>query len=114
VLRRPDSRGLTILSPTRGDWTAWERKHIGRLEAFRKSNQGWEIECGRTDTHDPWCVIHDVGSDAIVHIARIGRRYVVAWPEEERSVSFASIEAAVDLVVGEIEPRHSVSPATAT
>jgi hypothetical protein len=92
-----------------GDWTASERQHIAQLETLYKRDRDWELEYGRTDTGDPWCVVHNLPRDALVHIARIDRRYVVAWPQEQRSVSFASIKAAVDMALCEMEQFVSES-----
>jgi hypothetical protein len=74
---------LAAVCPEVSDWTASERQHIAQLETLCKRDRGWELEYGRTDRGDPWCVIHDLRRDALVHIARIDGRYVVACPLEQ-------------------------------
>ena len=85
------------------DWTEDERAHIERLEGLCRSVEHWEMECSFTDAGDPWCVIYDRQEDRIVlHIARIDRRYVVVWPQRERSVNMATMKAAVDHAFAEL------------
>lgn len=61
-----------------GDWSPGER---ARLEEFadRLSASGARIEIifGTTDEGDPWCVVKDENEDVLVHVARIGGRFVV-------------------------------------
>jgi hypothetical protein len=91
------------LAPSSGtDWTDHERGEIRRLEALCRNLGNWELESKRTDTGDPWCVVHDPRRDVVVlHIARIDRRYVVDWPARQRSVTVATIEAAIDIALSE-------------
>jgi hypothetical protein len=61
------------------------------------------MECSHTDAGDPWCVIYDQHEHRIVlHIARIDRRYVIVSPILQRSVTKATMTAAVDLAVSEM------------
>jgi hypothetical protein len=88
------------------EWTAREREQIGRLEAICESTQHWTVECTRTDVGDPWCIIRDAERHSVVvHVLRMDGRYVAVWPQEHRSANMASIEGAVDRVVGEIASR---------
>jgi hypothetical protein len=79
-------------------WTEAERFEISLLrERFREP--AFEIDYGATDHGDPWCVVHDTGTDTIiVHIARIGRRYHVVWPGRRRTEAL-TIAAAINLAV---------------
>jgi hypothetical protein len=90
--------GLSALPPTCGDWTASERKEIGRLTVCTREF-GLDLECGCTDAGDPWCVIYDLHSEVIIHIARIARRFVIAWPPAAKSARVASLRVAVDLAL---------------
>jgi hypothetical protein len=91
---------LPTIAPDHGDWTARERRRIGRLRTLCAANQGWDLGYGCADAGDPWCIVHDREGDVVVHIARIGRRYVVAWAQGQQLARFASLKAAVDLVLG--------------
>jgi hypothetical protein len=99
---------MTGLPPPPGtDWTDYELDEIGRLEALCSKLGYWKLECTHTDAGDPWCVIYDERLDGIVlHFARIDRRYIVEGPLRQRSVTMATIEAAVDIALDElISPR---------
>lgn len=89
---------LSALPPECGDWTASERNEIGRLMLCTREF-GLDLECGCTDAGDPWCVIYDLHSEVIIHIARIGRRFVIAWPQAAKSARLASLRVAVDLAL---------------
>lgn len=65
---------LLGLAPGQGDWTARERRQLNRLRALCATNQGSGVSCGCADEGDPWCIVHDVQGEVMVHIARIGRR----------------------------------------
>ena len=92
------------LAPGPGNyWTEEEHAHISRLEALCRDVGHWELECKHTDVCDPWCVIYDKYQHKVVlHVARIDRRYIVVWPLQQRSVSRATMAAAVDLVLAEM------------
>lgn len=81
------------------NWTNGEMLELDRLRAAYQSPQ-YEIECNSTEDGDPWCVVSDSTLDrVIVHIARIGRTYVVIHPEKNVSRKVAQIETAIDLVL---------------
>jgi hypothetical protein len=92
---------MVEVAPSSGtNWTDHERGEINRLEALCRKLGHWELECKRTDIGDPWCVVHDTYRDTVVlHIARIDRRYVVDWPGRQRSMTVATIEAAIDIAL---------------
>jgi hypothetical protein len=61
------------------------------------------LECNHTDAGDPWCVLYDRRCDIILlHIARIDRVCVVYWPLRQRSITTATIEAAIEFALCEI------------
>jgi hypothetical protein len=97
---------MSKLAPSGTDWLEHEREHIRRLEALCQDAPDWEMECSRTDVGDPWCVIYDREHHRIVlHIARIDRRYLIVWPDQQKTVRTATIAKAIDIVVAEIGPQ---------
>jgi hypothetical protein len=82
------------------DWTDDEHAEIRRLEKACHASKDWSLECSRTDVGDPWCIVYDQPHHAIiVHIARIGRQYVVVWPREQRSKKTAIMAVAIDIAL---------------
>ncbi|WP_068876118.1 calcium-binding protein [Phenylobacterium sp. CCH9-H3] len=61
-----------------GDWTAAERARLQEL-ADRLAASGVDVEViyGATDEGDPWCVVTDGAGDVLIHVARIGGKFVV-------------------------------------
>lgn len=61
-----------------GDWSAAERARLEDL-AERLAAGGVHVEVifGATDEGDPWCVVTDADGDVLIHVARIGGRFVV-------------------------------------
>ena len=106
------TRALLGLAPDQEDWTAQERREISRLETMCAANKGWALGYGCAEAGDPWCIVHDMQGDVIVHIARIDRRYVVAWPRGQRPARFAALKAAVDLLLGCVEQRRGPTEPT--
>ena len=90
---------LVDLAPDQEDWTARERRVISRLEPMCAANLGWALGYGCAEAGDPWCIVHNQEGDVMVHIARIGRHYVVAWTQGQQPARFASLYAAVDLAL---------------
>ena len=81
------------------NWTSNEKLELERLRTAYPSPQ-FEMECDLTEDGDPWCVVSDSGLDRIiVHIARIGRNYIIIFPERNMSKRVAQIKTAIDLVV---------------
>ena len=98
---------MVALAPSSGtDWTDEERAHLGRIESLCHSTEQWEMECLHTEAGDPWCIIYDRHAHVVVlHLARIDRRYVIVWPEQRRSITRATMEAAIDAALGELVVR---------
>jgi hypothetical protein len=97
------------LPPSPGtDWTDHERTQIERLESMCRDIDQWELECLHTDEGDPWCVVYDLREHRIVlHIARIERRYILAWPHRERSLNTGSMDAAIDVALTQLASMRS-------
>jgi hypothetical protein len=98
---------MAKMTPLPGvDWSEHEREQVNRLEALCKNAPHLELECSRTDAGDPWCVIYDREQHrTVLHIARIDRRYLIVWPDQQKSVRTATIAKAVDIAVAEIGPQ---------
>ena len=61
-----------------GDWSAAERARLEAL-ADQLAAGGVDVEVifGATDEGDPWCVVTDGAGDVLIHVARIGGKFVV-------------------------------------
>jgi hypothetical protein len=96
-----------------GDWSPGER---ARLEEFgeRLAASGAKIEIifGTTDEGDPWCVVKDQNEDILVHVARIGGRFVVYSAIEDTIAEDSNLyEALRDRLVDAVEiPTAEVLP----
>jgi hypothetical protein len=90
------------LPDARVDWSSSERSDLRRLHSAYPPPL-YEMECGLIEDGDPWCIVRDCVRDRItVHIAHIGRRYVVAHSEKKISRTVAQIKTAIDLATGGI------------
>lgn len=89
---------LLCLPGREGDWTARERRQLSRLVACA-AIQDWDLSYGCAEAGAPWCIVHDMQGDVVVHIARIERRYVVGWQQGQQSARFMTLKAAVDLAL---------------
>ncbi len=59
-------------------WTPAERALLERLaDQFDAAGIGVEVVYGATDDGDPWCAVKDGAEEVLVHVARIGGRFVV-------------------------------------
>jgi hypothetical protein len=89
------------------DWTEAEDAEIARLA--RVCNGNFELECSHTDEGDPWCVVRE-GPTIILHLAKIDRRYVIAFPQEGRCENPGTMRAVIDRAV---EALHRAALSTA-
>ena len=77
-----------------GDWSAAERARLEALaDQLAAAGVNVEVVFGATDDGDPWCVVTDESGDVLIHVARIGGRFVV--------------HSAVDDTVGESADLHT-------
>ena len=75
-----------------GDWTAAERARLEALaDQFAKAGVHVEVVYGATDDGDPWCVVKDGNEEVLVHVARIGAKFVVHFAAQD------TLEEGVDL-----------------
>jgi hypothetical protein len=82
------------------DWTRQEQNEINRIRAFCRGHPRLNVDGGQTDEDEPWCVVYDrQGEEVVLHIARIGPRYVVANPSQSILRRLATVGAAVDVVL---------------
>lgn len=100
-----------------GDWSPGER---ARLEEFgeRLAASGARIEVvfGTTDEGDPWCVVKDQNEDILIHVARIGGRFVVYSAIEDIVAEDSNLyEALRDRLADSVEiPTAQVLPFSLT
>ena len=80
------------------DWSSSEKSELRRLQAAYPPPH-YEMESGATEDGDPWWVVCDRALDqVVVHIARIGRRYLIVHPEKNINKTVAQIKIAIDLL----------------
>ncbi|MCR5878481.1 calcium-binding protein [Phenylobacterium sp. J367] len=94
-----------------GDWTAAER---ARLEALGRqfAEEGLRVEViyGATEDGDPWCVVKDQNEEVLVHVARIGGRFVVHYAVDDAIAEGADLHLALAerLAVDDDTPQGDV------
>ena len=85
------------------DWSRGERAYIDRISMVCRSATRLELECHFSDEGDPWCVICDRASGAVVvHLARIDRKYVIVLPVQAWSKTRSTMAGVVDIALAEI------------
>jgi hypothetical protein len=84
-----------------GDWTASERARLETLaDQFTKAGIHVEVIYGATDDGDPWCVVKDANEDVLVHVARIGSRFVVYFAAQDTLEEGADLPSALSARLG--------------
>ncbi|HVI32241.1 calcium-binding protein [Phenylobacterium sp.] len=79
-----------------GDWTAAERARLEELgRQFAETGMGVEVVFGTTEDGDPWCVVKDQNEEIIVHVARIGGRFVVHYAVDDALAEGADLHTAL-------------------
>lgn len=79
-----------------GDWTAAERARLEELgRQFAETGMGVEVVFGTTEDGDPWCVVKDQSEEVIVHVARIGGRFVVHHAVDDALAEGADLHTAL-------------------
>ena len=99
---RPFSRMKTVakLAPDRTPWTMRELVRLTQMQrALVRCGLRVDCEHGTTDEGDPFTDFCEVGTGKlVVHVARIDRRYVIAWPDGSSVTRTHDLGRAVDLV----------------
>ena len=85
-------------TPASGGWSQRELCEIDRIRVARCNEFQLELVFGESDEGDPWCIVCD-RERVMLHIARIDRCYVVAWPCRFRLQRIRSITVATDLAL---------------
>lgn len=61
-----------------GDWTSGERARLAELaERLMAGGARVQLAYGLSDEGDPWCVIQDDQDEVLIHVARIGGKFVI-------------------------------------
>src|SRR3954469_19535858 len=79
-----------------GDWTATERARLEALaDQFARDGVHVEVIYGATEEGDPWCVVKDANEDILVHVARIGAKFVVHFAAQDTLDEGADLPSAL-------------------
>ena len=92
-----------------GDWTQSERARLEALaDQFAKDGVHVEVVYGATDDGDPWCVVKDANEDVLVHVARIGGRFVVHFAAQDTLEEGADLPSALGARLSDVHvvPDH--------
>ena len=94
-----------------GDWSLGERARLNDLaSALPFHDIGMRMAFGRTDEGDPWCVLKDANEEVLVHVARIGGRFVVHSTASDIVEENTDLSAALERVFGPIGRDDAVRP----
>jgi hypothetical protein len=94
-----------------GDWTAAERAKLEALaEQFAAQGVTVEVVYGATDAGDPWCVVKDDNEEVLLHVARIGGRFVVHYAADDSLTDAADLPSALGERLMAYEPADVVVP----
>ncbi|CAN7453052.1 hypothetical protein LJR219_002962 [Phenylobacterium sp. LjRoot219] len=66
-----------------GQWTPAERARLEAMAGQYGDGDGLELVYGTSDAGDPWCAVKDQDDEVLVHVARIGERFVAHFPLED-------------------------------
>jgi hypothetical protein len=92
-----------------GDWTAAERARLEDLaDQFSAGGAPVEVVFGTTEDGDPWCVVKDDQEEVLVHVARIGGRFVVHYAVEDALEEGADLHAALNDRLAAVEAEDDV------
>jgi hypothetical protein len=84
------------------DWTPAERARLEDLaQHFADHTLSVEAVFGVTEEGDPWCVVKDANEDVLVHVARIGGRFVIHYAASDTIDEGADLQAALSERLGE-------------
>lgn len=86
-----------------GEWTASERARLDALaEQFARAGIHVEVIYGATDDGDPWCVVKDANEDVLLHVARIGTKFVVHFAAHDTLEEGADLPSALSARLGDL------------
>jgi hypothetical protein len=84
-------------------WSLHERHGIERIRAACLADPDLQLEGGRTDEGDPWCIVYDRARDRVVlHIARIDQSYIIVRPRQFRLQKVSKMRDAIEVALEEI------------
>lgn len=100
------------LAPDRIPWTMRERVRLTQIQrALVRSGLNIQCEHGTSDEGDPFADFCEVRTGKlVVHVARIDRRYVIAWPDGSSVTRTHDLSRAVDLVSERWRTSGSLAP----
>jgi hypothetical protein len=85
------------------DWTPAERARLEDLAGqFADHATGVEAVFGVTEEGDPWCVVKDANEEVLVHVARIGGRFVIHYAAGDTIDEGADLQAALSERLGDL------------
>lgn len=94
-----------------GDWSLGERARLNDLASTLPFHDiGIHMAFGRTDEGDPWCVLKDAGEEVLVHVARIGGRFVVHSTASDIVEESPNLSVALERVFGPIAADEALRP----
>ncbi|MFA5600426.1 MAG: hypothetical protein WCY15_04150 [Phenylobacterium sp.] len=84
------------------DWSAAEKARLQQLaDRMGQGELDLEVVFGRSDQGEPWCAVTGQDQEVLVHIARIGGRFIVHHLAEDILEAGESLWAAVERALGD-------------
>ena len=84
------------------DWSAQEKSRLQQLaDKLGHGDLDLEVVFGRTDQGEPWCAVTGADQEVLVHIARIGGRFLVHHIAQDVLETGSTLWAAVEQALGE-------------
>lgn len=84
------------------DWSAGEKARLQQLaDKLGRGDLDLEVVFGRSDQGEPWCAVTGEDQEVLVHIARIGGRFIVHHIAQDVLETGSSLWAAVERALGE-------------
>jgi hypothetical protein len=110
---RPDTIEFRNAQAFGRGWTQLELCEIDRIRTACRECLQIELIAGDSDEGDPWCIVCSRGGERIIlHIARIDRSYVIAWPCRSKLQRTTSITSAADLALRGLDRELRGRPRT--
>ncbi|MFC3080536.1 hypothetical protein ACFODL_20740 [Phenylobacterium terrae] len=84
------------------DWSAGEKARLQQLaDKLGTGSLDLEVVFGRSDQGEPWCAVTGEDQEVLVHIARIGGRFIVHHIAQDVLETGSTLWAAVERALGE-------------